>query len=46
MACFSLLTVGIFKLIQGNCNAPYLWLELKVTNNTVLIALVSSLVMF
>ena len=46
MACLSMLSVAIFKLIQGKTHAPYLWLELKMTNNTVLIALVSSLVMF
>ena len=46
MSCITLLSVGIFKMLQGKTHAPYLWLELKVTNNTVLIALVSSLVMF
>ena len=46
MACLTMLTVAIFKLIQGSTYAPYLWLELKVTNNTFLTALVSSLVMF
>ena len=41
-----MLSVAIFKLIQGSTHAPYLWLELKVTNNTFLTALVASLVMF
>lgn len=46
MASLTLLSAGIFKMVQGKMHAPYLWLELKVLNNQMLAALVSSLVMF
>lgn len=46
IACLSLLSIAVFKLVQGSIYAPYLWLELKVTNNTFLTAFVSSTVMF
>ena len=43
---FSLLAVGIFKLVQGRTYAPYLWLELKLINNLLLTAVASSMIMF
>lgn len=46
ISCASLLFVGVFKMLQGKINAPYLWLQLKVFNVTLLTALASSLVMF
>ena len=46
IASLSLLFVGIFRLLQGSVYAPYLWLELKVLNMTVLTALVASLVLY
>lgn len=43
---FSLLALGVFKLLQGKIHAPYLWLELKVINNLLLSAVAGSLIMF
>ena len=44
IASFSLVAVGLFKILQGSLNAPYLWLELKHTNSMVLAAFVACLV--
>ena len=41
-----LLFIGLFKIIQGKINAPYLWIELKATNNTLSGAMAGSLFMF
>ena len=43
---FSLIAVGIFRILQGKLNAPYLWLELKTTNNAIVTALCATMVMF
>mmetsp|Transcript_42763 Transcript_42763/g.56460 ORF Transcript_42763/g.56460 Transcript_42763/m.56460 type:complete len:110 (+) Transcript_42763:1563-1892(+) len=46
MASMCLLFVGLFKILQGKLYAPYLWVELKGTNNMVSGALTGSLIMF
>ena len=46
MASLAMFSVAIFKIVQGKTNAPYLWLELKTTNNIVAASLTGALIMF
>lgn len=46
MICLSLLSIGVFKIVQGKMYAPYLWLELKIANNVLATAVTTALIMF
>lgn len=46
IASTCLLFIGVSKILQGKIYAPYLWIELKATNNTLQGALTGSFFMF
>ena len=46
MICLSLLSIGVFKIVQGKMYAPYLWLELKIANNVLATAVTTALIMY